>query len=102
MAAGMEIIILTRKAGHPAQIVTEHLRRKGTGIRISGTQIHGVGSVGNQFAKVQFFQSRHGNSAVRRIFLFRLGAPGIPGKEGKRIGINGLSGANHGQIAVCS
>ena len=100
MAARMEIVKITWQSSHTPQIILQDFCRKGTGFRIRSTQIHGIGTVGDQGRKAMFLQ--HGNRLcrVRRILRFCLAAPGIPGKEGKGIGPDGQSRFYHGGIAA--
>ena len=85
---------------HPPQIVAEDLRRKGPGLRISSTQIHGIGAVGNQGAEAVFFQHFHGPPGIGRVNGFGLAAPGIAGEEGKGIGPQGQGRFHRGGVTA--
>ena len=101
MAAGVEIVEIPGQSCHTPQIILQHLRRKGPGIRVSGTQVHGIGTMGHQFSKVMIFQHGNGFRTVRRVLFLCLTAPGIPGKEGEGIGANGQGRFHHCRIACC-
>ena len=100
MAAGMEIVEISGQRSHTTQIILQNFSRKSPGFRVPGTQVHGIGTVGNQRCKAMFLQHRNRLCRVRRILRFCLAAPGIPGKEGKGIGSDGQSRFHHGGIAA--
>ena len=87
MAAGMEIIEVPRQRRHPAQIVRQDLRRKGPGLLLGRAQVHGVGPMSNQRAEGVGFQHFQGSGRILGVFRLGAAASGVPGKEGKGIGI---------------
>ena len=60
---------------------------------------HG-GPVGDQFAKVIFFQHGGRFCRVRRVLRLGLAAPGIPGKKSEGIRSNGQRGLHHHRVSA--
>jgi hypothetical protein len=52
-----------------------------------------------QLTESRFLQCSHCLRAVRQVFLFRFGAPGISGEKRKRIGADFLRRPNHPQVS---
>ena len=100
MAAGMEIVEISRKCGHAAQIIFQNFCGKGPCLGIGSAKIHGIGPVGHQFSEFMRFQHCHSFCGISRILFLCLAAPGIAGKEGKGIGPNGESRFHHSGIAA--
>ena len=99
MAARVEIIELAGQSRHSFQIVPQHLRREGTGLRVFGAQVHGIGSVGDQLAEAVGTEHVHGFGAVSGVFLFGFASPGISGEESKCVRSDGQSSLHHGAVS---
>ena len=100
MAAGMEIIEIPGQSRHPAQIILQHLCRKGPGFRVRSTQIHSIGTVGHQRTEPVLFQQLHCLCRISSIFRLCLASPGIAGKERKGIGPNGQGRFHHCRVSL--
>ena len=98
MASGVEIVEISGKRRHAPQIILQNSRGKGSGVRVGGAEIHGIRPVGDQFAKVVFFQHGGGFCRVRRILRLGLAAPGIPGKKREGIRSDGQRGLHHRRV----
>ena len=100
MAAGMKIIVLSGKRRHSTQIVTQDIAGEGSGFRICGAKVHGIGTMGNQLTESLFLQRFHRCGTILPILFPVFGTPGIPGKKRKCIGPDLLRRPNHGKISL--
>ena len=98
VTAGVEIVEISGKRRHSPQVVLQNPRGKGSGVRIGGAEIHGIRPVGDQFAKVIFFQHGGRFCRVRRVLRLGLAAPGIPGKKREGIRPDGQRGLHHRRV----
>ena len=100
MAAGMEIIKLSRERRHPAKVIAKELPGKCPGFRVPGTKIHRIGSMGHNWAKPMFPQQLTGQRFIFWVFFSRSAAPGIAGEESEGIGTDGKGRFDHRHIAA--
>ena len=100
VAAGVEIIVLSRCVLHALHIILEHIQPELTDVRLGGTQVHGVRCVRYQPVDVMFF--RIGEKCLDICLVDRLGsaASGVSCEKGERCCPQFHGVFSHGEIAL--